>query len=79
MMANLDGQRLPEWIETTVAATMAPLEAFARNLRKDFDAVTAGLTLPWSSGRVEGQVNRVILWNLICQVWWVLVLNGTTG
>ena len=27
--------------------------------RQDLDAVTAGLTLEWSSGRVEGNVNRV--------------------
>lgn len=59
MMTTLDGHRLGEWIDTTVALTMPPLQAFARNLRKDFDAVTAGLTLPWSSGRVEGHVNRV--------------------
>lgn len=46
MMKNLDG-RLP------------PLRGFARNLRKDLAAVTAGLTLPYSSGMVEGHVNRV--------------------
>jgi len=28
-------------------------------LRRDQDAVTAGLTLPWSSGVVEGHVNRI--------------------
>jgi transposase len=27
-------------------------------LRRDQDAVTAGLTLPWNSGIVEGHVNR---------------------
>ncbi|MEU0625347.1 hypothetical protein ABZ329_31345 [Streptomyces rubiginosohelvolus] len=26
---------------------------------RDLDAVTAGLTLPWSSGAVEGHVNRI--------------------
>ncbi|MEJ3750837.1 hypothetical protein WEI85_47400 [Actinomycetes bacterium KLBMP 9797] len=33
--------------------------SFAKGLQRDLDAVTAGLTLPWSSGAVEGQVNRV--------------------
>jgi transposase len=28
-------------------------------LRRDQDAVTAGLTLHWSSGAVEGHVNRI--------------------
>ncbi|MFK0022810.1 hypothetical protein [Streptomyces sp. NPDC090798] len=32
---------------------------FAGSLRQDLDAVTAGLTLPCSSGVVEGHVNRV--------------------
>ncbi len=32
-------------------------------LEKDYDAVIAGLTTSWSSGRVEGTVNRIILWN----------------
>lgn len=27
-------------------------------LRQDFDAVTAGLALEWSSGKVEGKVDR---------------------
>jgi transposase len=28
-------------------------------LRADLDAVTAGLTLPWNCGPVEGHVNRI--------------------
>ena len=36
-----------------------PLRSFVRGLRRDLDAVTAGLTLPWSSGIVEGHVNRL--------------------
>ena len=29
------------------------------NLSRDLDAVTAGLTLPYSSGPVEGAINRI--------------------
>ncbi|MFE9651071.1 transposase [Streptomyces sp. NPDC006365] len=36
-----------------------PMQGFAGFLRQDLDAVTAGLTLPWSSGVVEGHVKRV--------------------
>jgi transposase len=32
-------------------------------LRRDQDAVTAGLTLQWSSGAVEGHVNRIKMIN----------------
>lgn len=35
------------------------LHGFANGLERDLDAVTAGLTLPWSSGPVEGHVNRI--------------------
>lgn len=35
------------------------MKGFAGFLRQDLDAVPAGLTLPWSSGVVEGHVNRV--------------------
>ena len=33
--------------------------SFAQSLCLDLDAVTAGLTLPWSSGIAEGHVNRI--------------------
>lgn len=35
------------------------MKGFAGFLRHNLDAVTAGLALPWSSGVVEGHVNRV--------------------
>lgn len=36
---------------------LVSVAADGRGLRRDFDAVTAGFTLPWSSGPVEGHVN----------------------
>ena len=45
---------------TAAAASGEPaLESFVTCLRADRDTVTAGLTLPWSSGAVEGHVNRI--------------------
>ena len=35
------------------------MRSFAGFLRQDLDAVTAGLTLEWSSGKAGGNVNRV--------------------
>ncbi|GAA2689583.1 hypothetical protein GCM10009864_74430 [Streptomyces lunalinharesii] len=37
----------------------APVPAFAKGLRLDFQAVTASRTLPWNSDVLEGHVNRV--------------------
>ncbi|MCZ4509891.1 ISL3 family transposase [Streptomyces sp. ActVer] len=60
MVTDLQGERLPEWIESAQAAADLPsLSRFAQHLERDLDAVIAGLTLPWSSGVVEGHVNRI--------------------
>lgn len=55
------GDELRQWVEAVVASGIAELVAFARGLEQDWAAVVAGLTLEWSSGQVEGQVNRVKL------------------
>jgi transposase len=34
------------------------LHSFVTGIRRDFHTVTAGLTLPYSSGSVEGHVRR---------------------
>jgi transposase len=35
------------------------MQRFARRVRQDIEAVTNALTLSWSSGQVEGQINRL--------------------
>jgi transposase len=35
------------------------MQRFAHGLRDDYEAVKAGVTLPWSSGPVEGHINRL--------------------
>ena len=60
MLTHLQRHRLSEWIEAASATTELPsLRHFAQHLIRDLDAVTAGLTLPWNSGVVEGHVNRI--------------------
>ncbi|MFI0976430.1 ISL3 family transposase [Streptomyces sp. NPDC021093] len=60
MLANLQGDHLPAWIEAATATTDLPsLHRFAQHLERDLDAVIAGLSLPWNSGVVEGHVNRI--------------------
>jgi len=45
---------------TAALATDEPaLRSFVTGLRADQDAVTNGLSLPWSSGAAEGHVNRI--------------------
>ncbi|MFJ5974455.1 transposase [Streptomyces sp. NPDC093060] len=52
------GYLLLEWIRQAEQDAPKPMQGFAGFLRQDLDAVTAGLTLGWSSGVVEGHVNR---------------------
>ncbi len=53
------GGQLEDWIKQASASTFPEIRGFATGLLADFDAVTAGLTQPWSSGAVEGTVNRI--------------------
>ncbi|MER7775857.1 transposase [Streptomyces sp. NPDC096191] len=53
------GSTLPTWIDAVDTSQLPGLTGFALHLLRDLDAVTAGLTLDWSSGSIEGAVNRI--------------------
>jgi transposase len=55
------GADLAAWITEASASGIAALARFAQGLQEDLTAITAGLTLPWSNGPVEGHVNRLKL------------------
>ena len=60
MMRNRTGARdLPQWIERVEADALPGLQSFVKGIRADLAAVTNGLSLPYSSGAVEGHVNRI--------------------
>jgi transposase len=59
IMCSRRGQDLEAWMAAIDADDEPALRSFVVGLRRDLDAVTAGLTLPWSSGAVEGHVNRL--------------------
>ncbi|SCE41650.1 Transposase [Streptomyces sp. DvalAA-43] len=59
MTTGRHGDRLEGWITDVERDSLAPLAGFARNLRRDFDAVRNGLSLSHSSGAVEGNINRL--------------------
>ncbi|MEE1742930.1 ISL3 family transposase, partial [Streptomyces sp. JV184] len=49
MTTGRHDDRLEGWITDVERDSLAPLAGFARNLRRDFDAVRNGLSLPHSS------------------------------
>jgi transposase len=61
MMTNRTGDRdLKARLATVEADDGQPeLRSFATGIRNDQQAVTNGLTLPYSSGKVEGTVNKI--------------------
>jgi transposase len=60
MMTKRTGeQQLPGWLERVDADDQPELHTFAAGIRQDLAAVTAGLSLPYSSGPTEGNVNRL--------------------
>lgn len=59
MLRQRQGQHLDIWITHARDSGVAQLAGFAAGLVKDYDAVRNGLTLPYSSGAVEGNVCRL--------------------
>jgi transposase len=52
-------KRLEPWMTAALATGDPALRSFVTGLRADQDAVVNALSLPWSSGAVEGHVNRI--------------------
>jgi len=61
MVRNLEGDKLDGWLEEAARCEASVMKKFAVGLKKDLDAVRAGLTEPWSNGPVEGFVNKLKL------------------
>jgi transposase len=59
MLCNRRGERLEAWASQAQDSPVSELRGFAKGLRSDWAAVTAGLTVSYSSGAVEGHVNRI--------------------
>jgi len=52
-------EQLDTWLQQAATSGLAVFRRLAQSFRRDYAAVQAGLTLPWSSGPVEGHINRL--------------------
>ena len=52
-------ERLDSWLQRAERSAAQQLCNFAKRLWADYDAVRAAMTLAWSSGPTEGQINRL--------------------
>ncbi len=59
MVRERDGSKLDAWLERASASGIPAVRNFAASLRQDYGAVKAALTLPWSNGPTEGNINRL--------------------
>jgi transposase len=50
---------LSRWLTEAKQSGIAELQSLAAGILRDFDAVRAALTLPYSNGQTEGQVNKL--------------------
>ena len=51
--------RLDPWLKRAADGAVQQLQRFAKRLSADYAAVRAALTLAWSNGPAEGQINRL--------------------
>jgi len=56
MVRRKEAGNLDDWL---TAAQATALAGFVGGLKRDLAAVRAGLSLPWSTGPVEGQISRL--------------------
>jgi len=59
LTARTGNEHLDPWIATTGDSGFPAIAKFAKGLTNDYHAVKAGLSLPYSSGAVEGSVNKL--------------------
>jgi len=61
MVRERTGEQLDAWLAAVQASHLVAFESFVTGVQQDKDAVLAGLTLEWSNGPLEGNVNRLKL------------------
>lgn len=52
-------EELDSWLNQAYNSILSPFSRFAKSLLEDYSAVKAAVTMPWSNGPVEGQINRL--------------------
>ena len=61
MLRKRQVEQLRPWLEAAQASDLKELKSLAEGIERDYDAVEAALRLPYSTGPVEGNINRLKL------------------
>ena len=59
MVKQREAEKLEKWLQDATASGVRSFISFASGLRKDLTAVYNALSMSWSNGQTEGQVNRL--------------------
>ena len=59
LVRRREPEHLDPWLQRAQDGTIVSLRRFAKRLSADYEAVRAAVTLSWSNGPVEGQINRL--------------------
>ncbi len=61
MVKQRQARQLDPWLARAHQSSSVELRGFASGIKRDYAAVQAALSLPWSQGQVEGQITRLKL------------------
>ena len=61
MVRHWEGEAFGEWLKNALSCGVKDFETFAIGFEREQSAVEAALTLPYSNGQIEGQINRLKL------------------
>jgi transposase len=59
MVKQRQARRLDPWLARAHKRSSPELQGFASGMKRDYAAVKAALSLPWSQGQAEGQITRL--------------------
>ncbi|MBE9601514.1 transposase [Pedobacter sp. MC2016-24] len=59
LMENKLGKQLRGWIENVLRSGISEIATFANGLLRDYQSIENAISLPWSNGPVEGNVNKL--------------------
>lgn len=61
MVRNRQPDQLDPWLEAALGSGIPDMRTFAEELQREYSALKAALSSPYSTGPVEGQINRLKL------------------
>lgn len=59
ILKKASANRLQEWLHQVISLDIKQMSRLANGIKQDIDAVSNAISSSWSSGRVEGKINKL--------------------